>query len=134
MVHRQQNIKCIYFCLMTEGNRDGRWQILNTVFMSGRDSTVSIATLYGLDGPGIESRWGNIFRTRLDRHLGSTQPPTQWVPGLSRGQSGRGVTLFTKPHLAPRLKKEYSYSSSPPLSVRGVLQVEFYLYLYLCLP
>jgi hypothetical protein len=25
------------------------------------------ATGYGLDGPGIESRWGEIFRTRPDR-------------------------------------------------------------------
>jgi hypothetical protein len=27
------------------------------------NSAVGIATGYGLDGPGIESRWGNIFRT-----------------------------------------------------------------------
>jgi len=29
----------------------------------GRDSSVSIATRYGLDGPGIESQWGEILRT-----------------------------------------------------------------------
>jgi hypothetical protein len=29
-----------------------------------RDSSVGIATGYGLDGPGIESQWRNIFRTR----------------------------------------------------------------------
>jgi hypothetical protein len=28
----------------------------------GRDSSVGIATRYGLDGPGIESRWGRDFR------------------------------------------------------------------------
>jgi len=40
----------------------------------GRDSTVGIATRYGLDGPEIESRWvGEIFRTRLDRPWG---PPS----------------------------------------------------------
>ena len=34
----------------------------------GRDCSVGIATPYGLDGPGIESRWGgDIFRTRPDR-------------------------------------------------------------------
>jgi hypothetical protein len=27
----------------------------------GRDSSVGIATCYGLDGPGIESRWGRDF-------------------------------------------------------------------------
>ena len=28
---------------------------------------IGIATGYGLDGPGIEYRWGEIFRTRPDR-------------------------------------------------------------------
>jgi hypothetical protein len=27
----------------------------------GQDSVVGIATCYGLDGPGIESRWGRDF-------------------------------------------------------------------------
>jgi hypothetical protein len=48
--------------------------------------SVGIATDYGLEGPGIESRWGKIFRhSRLA--LGLTQPPVQWVPSLSRGSS-----------------------------------------------
>jgi hypothetical protein len=35
---------------------------------SGRPgSSVSIATGYGLDGPGIESRWGEIFHNCPDR-------------------------------------------------------------------
>jgi hypothetical protein len=34
----------------------------------GRDSSVSVTTRYGLDGLGIESRWGGeIFRTRSGR-------------------------------------------------------------------
>ena len=38
----------------------------------GRDSSVGIATRYGLNGPGIESRWGGaeIFRTRPDQPWG----------------------------------------------------------------
>ena len=37
-----------------------------------RDSAVGIVTRYGLDGPGIESRWGGeIFRTRPDRPWGT---------------------------------------------------------------
>ena len=40
----------------------------------GPDSSVSIATAYGLDGPGIESRWvGEIFRTSPDQPWG---PPS----------------------------------------------------------
>jgi len=33
----------------------------------GPGSVVGIATAYRLDGPGIESRWGEIFRTSPDR-------------------------------------------------------------------
>ena len=36
----------------------------------GRDRVASIATRYGPDGPGIESRWGASFRTRPDRAWG----------------------------------------------------------------
>ena len=36
----------------------------------GRESAVDVATSYGLDGPGIESRGGEIFRTRPDRPWG----------------------------------------------------------------
>ena len=43
--------------------------------ITGRVSSVGIATRYGLDGPKIESRWegGEIFRTRPDRSWG---PPS----------------------------------------------------------
>jgi hypothetical protein len=30
-------------------------------YIVGRDSVVGIATQFGLDGPGIESRWGSDF-------------------------------------------------------------------------
>ena len=51
----------------------------------GRDSSVGIATRYGMDGPGIESRWGRHFPNPSRPALGPTQPPVQWVPDLSRG-------------------------------------------------
>jgi hypothetical protein len=55
-----------------------------------QDSSVGIATRYGLDGPAIEPR-GEIFRTRLYRSLGPTRPPVQWVPGLLPGGKTTGA-------------------------------------------
>ena len=92
------------------------------VFMSfyfgliGPGSSVDIATGYGLDGPGIESRWGEIFR-RPDRLWG---PPSllyngyRVFPGV---KSGRGVTLTPHPLLVPTSKNRtelYLYSPSGP--------------------
>ena len=59
----------------------------------GWDSSVGIATRYGVDGPGIESRWGRDFPHPSRPALGPTQPSAQWVPGLSPGvkRPGRGA-------------------------------------------
>jgi hypothetical protein len=56
-----------------------------TKYLVGPGSVVSIATSYRLEGLGIESRWGRNFLHLYRPALGPTQPPVQWVPGLSRG-------------------------------------------------
>jgi hypothetical protein len=50
-----------------------------------RDGVVVTATRYGLEGPGIDSRWERDFPHLSRPAPRPTQPPVQWVPGLSRG-------------------------------------------------
>jgi hypothetical protein len=52
----------------------------------GPGSAVGIATGYGLDGPGIESRWGEIFRNCPDRPWG---PPSLLYNGYRVFPGGR---------------------------------------------
>ena len=70
------------------------------------DSSVGIATRYGLDGPGLELRWGAKFsatvQTGPGAHPASYTMGTGSFPGVKR--PGRGVD--DPPHLAPRLKEE----------------------------
>jgi hypothetical protein len=64
----------------------------------GPGSVVDKATSYGLDDPGIESRWGRDFphlsRPVLSAYPASCTMGTGSFPGIN---SGRGVTLT--PHL-----------------------------------
>ena len=70
--------------------------------MRGLGSVVSIVTGYGLDGPGIEFRWGARFsapvQTGPGAHPSSHTMATGSFPGA---KSGRGVTLTPHPLLVP---------------------------------
>ena len=83
--------------------------------LMGRNSSVGTTTRYGLDDAEIESRWGTRFSTPVQTgpgaHPASYTMGTGSFPGVKR--SGRGVDP-----LAPRLRKGYSYTSTPPLSLR----------------
>jgi hypothetical protein len=89
---RTWRLRCLernneWFCILT-GICDTR----NILFIydcyhthKGRDSSVGIANGYGLDGPGIKSRWERDFSHTFRPVLGPSQPPVQWVPVLSQG-------------------------------------------------
>jgi len=86
----------------------------------GRDNSVGIATRYERDDPRIESRWGWHFPYPSRMALGPTRRPVQWVAGAFPGDKfGRGVTT-SHTNLAPRLKKEDSYTSTAHLGLHGL--------------
>jgi hypothetical protein len=67
-----------------------------------RDSSVSIATRYGLEGPGIEYRWAEIFLTYPDRLRDTPSLPYNGYLVFLGGKGGRGVMLTTHHLLVPR--------------------------------
>jgi hypothetical protein len=91
------------------------------IFVHGRycgpGNSVSILTGYGLDGPGIESWWGEIFRTCPDQPWG---PPSllyngYWVfPG---GRKRLGHDTDPSPHSSAEVKKQSR--AIPLLSLRA---------------
>jgi len=93
----------------------------------GRDGSVGKATRYGLNGPGIKFRWGRDPPHCSRPALGPTQPPIQWVPGLSRGVNSSRRGGDHPPPLAPGLKKQYSYSSVPLWHLVPCYRVNFVL-------
>jgi len=72
------------------------------LILGGPGSVVGIATGYGLDGPGIDSRWGARFSAPIQ--TGPAAYPafctmgTGSFPGV---KSGRGVKLTPHPLLVP---------------------------------
>jgi hypothetical protein len=77
----------------------------------GRDSVGDIATHYGLDGPGIESQWGEIFRTCTEQLW---RPPS---------------LLYTGYRVFPRDETAGAWRWPPtPFSAEVKERVELYLY------
>ena len=97
----------------------------------GPGSSVGIATAYGLDGPGIESRWGEIFtpvQTGPGAHPASCTMGTGSFPGV---KSGRGVTLTTHSLLVPRSWKSRAIPLPTLRTTTGPVTGTLYIYLYL---
>jgi len=114
-------VKCEYFlrhvCPSVQNNLNATQQIVikhsdNMVRemkehykLRGRDSSVGIATRYGLDGPGIVPGGGRNFSHLFIPTKGPTQPPVQRVQVFPVSKGGQCVTFTTNLHLAPRSRK-----------------------------
>ena len=94
--------------------------------MRGPDSSVGIATDYGLDGPRSNPGGDEIF------------PPVQTGPGShpasckmgTRSFPGQGVMLNTHPPSSAAVMEQQSYTSTQPLGHTGPVTGSLYLYLY----
>jgi hypothetical protein len=64
------------------------------------------------------SRFSGAVQTGPGAHPAPYTMGTGLFPGVKR--PARGVTHLA-PHLAPRLNKDYNYTSIPPLDLRGLL-------------
>ena len=71
----------------------------------GPGSSVDIATDYGLYGPGSNPGGDEILRPSRPV-LGPTQPPVQWVPGLSRGKVRPGRSTDHSPPSSAMVMEE----------------------------
>jgi hypothetical protein len=98
-----------HVCLLLNNFKYSVWRTGHV----GRDSSVGIATRYGLDGPEIDIRWGRNFPYRYTLKLGtpSTVLHNEYnVPFLGMKRPGRG-------------------SDHPlPYSIKVKERVELYLY------
>ena len=106
----------------------------STLYKGGTGSSVIITTDYGLDGLGIESRWGRDFppvQTGPGAHPASCKMGTGSFPGF---KCGRGVLLTTHPLLVPRSWKSRAVPL-PTLSLSLSLSLSIYIYTltYICI-
>ena len=99
-------------------------------FLYGPGSSVGIVTDYGLDGPGIESRWGEIFppvQTGPGAHPAFCTMGTVSFPGV---KYGRGVLLTTHPLLVPRSWKSRAITLPDLWVTTGPVTGTLYVYLH----
>ena len=103
---------------------------------SGPGSVVGIATGYGLDGPGIESRWGRDFPHLSRPALGPTQHLYNRYRVFPGGKERPERDAEPSLPSSAVVKKGYTYTSTPSMGrtactepqwpYKGVLYVTFY--------
>ena len=85
------------------GPMQARSQTMNTVVAAassaGAYGVIAIAIRHGLDGQGIESRWGRYFPQLSRTALGPTHPRVDWLLGLSPGGTAAEVWRLPPKHI-----------------------------------
>ena len=93
----------------------------NSGLSCGHGSVVGIAAGYGLDGPGIKSRWGARLSAPVQTGSGAHPAPcTMGTGSFPRIKSGRAVTLSPHSLLVPWSWKSRAITLLPLWAVRSV--------------
>ena len=96
--HQRKLLRKSYYIILHHPYISSRFQLhkycTSMIIPCGLGSTVGIVTGYGLDSPGIESRWGARFsapvQTGPGAHPASCTMGTRSFPGV---KTSRGVSL-----------------------------------------
>jgi hypothetical protein len=72
----------------------------------------------------VKARFSAPVQTGCEAHPDSCTMGTESFSGVNRS----GLVVDHPPHLARKLKKEYSYTSTPPMGLRGLFYGEIYIY------
>ena len=91
-----------------------------------RDSSVVVATGYGLDGPGIECLCEREFPRPSRPAIGPTQPPVQGVPGLLPGNKAAGSWCWTPTPSSAEVKEGVELYFYTLLVLHGLFKGELY--------
>jgi hypothetical protein len=100
--------------------------IIIIIIIKSWDSSVSIATDYGLDdrmiGVRIPAGLGIfLFDTASTPALGPTKPTIEWLPGVLSLGVKRPRREADHLHLVPRSKNVWSYTSTRPIGLHGLI-------------
>jgi hypothetical protein len=101
--------------------------------VSAPGSSVGIATNYGLDGPGIESRCNETFRTCPDRPWGQSNLPYNGYWDFPGAKERPGRDADPSPSSTAEVMKGYSYTSTPHVGRTTCTEPQFLYKGALCL-
>jgi hypothetical protein len=95
MINRITIIVVIPNCITHNGNVETlRFLARSNVILQFKMNVYCILKCCGLDGPGIESRWGEIIHTRPDRPWG---PPNLLYKGYRVFPVGKSAGAWCRP-------------------------------------